>query len=68
MARLVFSGGGTAVQVTGDMADLNATPGSPDREAFVRIRAAFDYDIGVEAALGPFASMDQFVVTYRFNE
>ena len=68
MARLVFTGGGTAIQVTGDMGDLNATPGTPDREAFVRIRAVFEYGNGVEAALGPFAAMDQFVVSYRFNE
>ncbi|MHC4956280.1 MAG: hypothetical protein ACYTGZ_20755 [Planctomycetota bacterium] len=68
MAMLQYDGGATKVTITGDMGELNETPGSPNREAFVRIRADFEYDDGVEAALGPFASMDMFTVSYRFNE
>ena len=68
MAELTFSSGGTKVTKMGDMADLNEIAGSPDREAFVRVRSEFEYTNGVEAALGPFASMDEFTISYRFNE
>jgi hypothetical protein len=49
------------------MNELNDTPGTADRRAFVRVRAAFEYDNGVEAALGPFASMDEVKISYSFN-
>jgi len=65
---LQYESGSTKVIITGEMGDLNEINGSPDREAFVRIRSEFSYEVGVEAALGPFASIDTFVVTYRFNE
>jgi len=68
IAELVFQGGATKVTVTGDMADLNSTPGDPAREAFVRVQAAFEYDHSVEAALGPFASIDSVTVSYMFND
>jgi len=68
MVELSFSAGGTKVTRVGDMADLNEIAGSPNREAFVRVRSEFEYTRGVEAALGPFASMDEFRISYRFNE
>ena len=67
IAILQFGASGTAVVVTGDMENLNATPGTPDRRAFVRVRAAFEYDEGVEAALGPFAHIDEVKISYAFN-
>ena len=48
------------------MSDLNPF-GIPQREAFVRVRADFDYANGVEAALGPFASMDEITIDISFN-
>ncbi|MHC4931977.1 MAG: hypothetical protein ACYTGV_07300 [Planctomycetota bacterium] len=57
---------GIVVDITGDMGDLNPS-GVPARDAFVRVRGMFEYDNGVEAALGPFAWMDEFTVTVRFN-
>ncbi|MHC4451458.1 MAG: hypothetical protein ACYS0E_15200, partial [Planctomycetota bacterium] len=62
-----YKNGGTAVVITGDMSDLNLTPGSPDREAFVRVQARFEYTRSVEAALGPFAAIDEVKITYDFN-
>ena len=50
-----------------DMSKLNLDPNNPDREAFVRVQAAFNYDIGVQAALGPFAAIDEVTIRYRFN-
>ena len=67
VAILQFGTTGTLVVETGDMEDLNATPGQPDRRAFVRVRAAFEYDDGVEAALGPFAHIDEVKISYAFN-
>jgi hypothetical protein len=67
IAVLQFGTAGTGVVVTGDMSSLNATPGTPDRRAFVRVRAAFEYDDGVEAALGPFAHIDEVKISYEFN-
>ena len=55
------------VMETGNMNELNDTPNSADRRAFVRVRAQFEYDNGVEAALGPFASMDEVKISYSFN-
>jgi len=67
VSLLEFRNGATAVTVTGDMRDLNVIPGTPDREAFVRVQARFEYDNGVEAALGPFATIDEVTITYDFN-
>jgi len=67
MARVNFVAGAIVVQITGDMSDLNPNGGVPDRDAFVRIRADFEYDDGVEAALGPFAWMDEVTISMTFN-
>ena len=32
-----------------------------------RVRANFEYDNGVEAALGPFASIDRIDISFTFN-
>jgi len=61
-------GGGVAVNpVAGAMAALNPD-GAPARDAFLRIDARFEYfEDGVEAALGPFITIDVVTVTYTFN-
>ncbi|MHC4974921.1 MAG: hypothetical protein ACYTG3_21610, partial [Planctomycetota bacterium] len=58
--------GSVNVEIVGDMRDLNPT-GTPDRDAFTRIDARFDYTDPVEAALGPFASIDQVDISFTFN-
>jgi len=61
------SGGSTQVlPVPGAMDALNPL-GTPNREAFVRVIAAFEYDIGVQAAIGPFAMMDRVIIRFSFN-
>ncbi|MGQ0612906.1 MAG: hypothetical protein ACT4PV_04080, partial [Planctomycetaceae bacterium] len=52
--------------VPGAMSALNPM-GAPNREAFLRVRAAFEYDVGVEAAVGPFALMDRVIIGILFN-
>ena len=32
-----------------------------------RVRAAFDYGVGVQAALGPFAFVDEVKISYSFD-
>jgi hypothetical protein len=67
VALVAFSGGAVTIDLTvGDATGLNPT-GDPDRDAFVRVRANFEYDNGVEAALGPFASIDRVDINYVFN-
>ena len=66
IARVVPDGGGSAVNITGDMTALNQFP-TPDREAFLRVIANFDYTDPSEAALGPFASLDEVTTTFTFN-
>jgi hypothetical protein len=58
--------GSVNVAIIGDMRGLNPT-GAPNRDAFTRIDARFEYGDPVEAALGPFASIDQVDVSYTFN-
>jgi hypothetical protein len=58
--------GGATVDIVGDMSDLNQG-GIPNREAFVRVKVDFFYEEPVQAALGPFASMDEVKISYRFN-
>jgi len=58
--------GSVSVEITGDMSGLNPT-GAPDRDAFTRIDARFEYGDPVEAALGPFASIDQVEISFTFN-
>jgi len=67
IAVLSFQSSATKVTVTGTMEDLNESRGEADRYAFVRVRALFDYQVGVEAALGPFASIDEVKISYEFN-
>ncbi len=66
IARVEPAGGGSAVDITGDMSALNQF-GTPDREAFIRVIADFDYDDPAQAALGPFASLDEVTTTFSFN-
>jgi hypothetical protein len=66
VALVSFVSGAITVDVTGDMEDLNPM-GVPDRDAFVRVRSDFEYDVGTEAALGPFAWMDELTVSVLFN-
>jgi hypothetical protein len=68
VAELYYAGGPTAVNKISPMAGLNETPGQADRFAFLRVRAKFDYGKNsVQAALGPFAYIDSFKITYKFN-
>jgi hypothetical protein len=66
VALVHHASGATAVDITGDMSALNPL-GTPARDAFVRIEARFEYDNGVEAALGPFAYMDRVELTLALN-
>ena len=50
----------------GDTTMLNQF-GTPDREAFLRVVADFVYGDPSEAALGPFASLDEVTTTFTFN-
>ena len=69
IAVLSFQSGATKVTPTpgASMEDLNDARGVADRFAFVRVRALFDYKVGVQAALGPFASIDEVKISYEFN-
>jgi hypothetical protein len=67
VALVRFETGSVVVEPTGDMNDLNPAGQVPARDAFVRVRANFEYDDGVEAALGPFASIDRFDISFEFN-
>jgi hypothetical protein len=67
IAQLVFQAGSTKVEELESITQLNLSPGTADRQAFVRVRAAFDYGVGVEAALGPFAFIDEVKISYSFN-
>jgi hypothetical protein len=66
IALVTHVAGSVNVAITGDMGGLNPS-GSPDRDAFTRIDARFEYDDPVEAALGPFASIDQVDISFTFN-
>jgi len=65
---LVSRIGGSVVTVVtpGAMAALNPL-GVPARDAFLRVIGAFEYDVGVEAAIGPFAMMERATVRFTFN-
>jgi hypothetical protein len=62
-----FEAGATTVDITGDMENLNPAGGSPERDAFTRVYAEFEYDNGIDAAVGPFAALDSFTVRFSFN-
>ncbi len=66
MAEVSVVAGGTVVDVTGDMSDLNPL-GVPARDAFIRWVATFLYDVPAEAALGPFMKIDEVTATFTFN-
>ncbi|MHC4817701.1 MAG: hypothetical protein ACYTF8_06575, partial [Planctomycetota bacterium] len=66
IALVTNEAGAVNVEITGDMSLLNPT-GAPNRDAFMRIDARFEYDNPVEAALGPFASIDQVDISFTFN-
>jgi hypothetical protein len=64
VADIRYAGGPVVVDVVpGGMDGLDTAA----RDAFVRLRAVFDYTNGVEAALGPFAAMDEVTVRFTFN-
>jgi len=64
IAEVRYQAGSTTVDVFDNMDQLNGAP----RDAFVRIDAFFDYTFVVDAALGPFASMDRVTLSYMFND
>jgi hypothetical protein len=66
VALLTYGSGSVNVEIIGDMRGLNPT-GVPNRDAFVRIEARFEYGTPVEAALGPFAAIDQVDISFTFN-
>ena len=66
IAVATHAAGSVNVAIIGDMSLLNPI-GSPDRDAFTRIDARFEYVDPVEAALGPFASIDQVDISFTFN-
>jgi hypothetical protein len=65
VARVHYAFGATQVDTFNAMSQLN--PAGPDRDAFVRVNALFNYGNIVEAALGPFAYMDGFDIRVSFN-
>ncbi|MEM8883884.1 MAG: hypothetical protein AAGD14_07445, partial [Planctomycetota bacterium] len=67
VALLSYSGTGTVVTITDDLNKLNEDPANPNREAFVRVQAIFDYQDGIQSALGPFAAIDEVTLNYNFN-
>ncbi|MCK6460578.1 MAG: hypothetical protein L6Q95_11880 [Planctomycetes bacterium] len=66
VARVHYQNGATQVDVSFDAMD-QLNPTGPNRDAYVRIDAFFDYGNLVEAALGPFAYMDRVDINYSFN-
>ena len=66
IALVTHVAGSVNVAITGDMRLLNPS-GGPNRDAFTRIDARFEYLDPVEAALGPFASIDQVDISFTFN-
>ena len=68
VALVFLDAGGVTVDITGDMNRLNpAGPRSPERDAFVRVIGAFEYDNGPDAALGPFGTIDSVTISFIFN-
>jgi hypothetical protein len=67
VALVRFEAGATVVDVTApDLTGLNPD-GGPARDAFARIRADYAYANGVEAAVGPFAYLDEVTLHIAFN-
>ncbi len=67
IALVQFSGGAATIDITGDMDNLNPAGGTPNRDAFTRVYASFEYNNEIDAATGPFASVDQVTVRFSFN-
>jgi hypothetical protein len=67
IAVVQFAAGAATVDITGDMENLNPAGGLPDRDAFTRVYAGFEYDKEIDAAIGPFASVDEVTVRCSFN-
>ena len=67
IALVQFVAGAATVDITGDMGNLNPAGGVPARDAFTRVYAGFEYDKEIEAATGPFASVDAVTVRFSFN-
>jgi hypothetical protein len=66
VARVHFALGATQIDTSYDAMD-QLNPTGPNRDAYIRINAFFDYGEIVQAALGPFASMDRVDISYSFN-
>lgn len=67
LALVRFAAGATTVDITGSIENLNPAGGMPNRDAFTRIYAGFEYDNPIDAATGPFASVDQVTMRFSFN-
>jgi hypothetical protein len=68
VARVHYALGATQVDADSYMAMDQLNPTGPNRDAYVRIDAFFDYGAQiVQAALGPFMSMDRMDIRYLFN-
>jgi len=65
VARVHYALGSSQVDTYNAMSQLNPT--GPNRDAFIRINAFFNYGNVVEAALGPFAYMDSMTIHVAFN-
>jgi hypothetical protein len=66
IAFAAYQAGSVNVSIIGDMRLLNPA-GTPNRDAFMRVDARFEYENPVEAALGPYASIDQVDISFTFN-
>jgi len=67
IAVVQYAGGAATVDITGDMSNLNPAGGAPARDAFTRVYASFEYGNEIDAATGPFASVDEVTVRFSFN-
>jgi len=65
VARVHYALGSSQIDTFNAMSQLNPT--GPNRDAFIRINAFFNYGNVVEAALGPFAFMDSMDIHVSFN-
>jgi hypothetical protein len=66
VARVHFALGATQVDTSYDAMD-QLNPTGPNRDAYVRLKALFEYGNLVESAVGPFAFMDRVDVSFSFN-
>ena len=66
VARVHYASGATQIDTSFNAMD-QLNPTGPNRDAYLRINAFFAYGEIVQAALGPFASMDRVDISYSFN-